>query len=242
VDQSTAQLLTAGIGIGGTLAAALLTQSLARLGERERRAADDQTRWLGDRLRASTRMLAGALALERDLWSACSHLDPDTRAERMPGHTTILLTPESGLPGIFDQVTREILVEAVEDAFQRLDQLEEVVAEIGLVGSTEEGRTALKLHKRLWDVAGLLEGYADFDSAADAVFRCRSARDAFSEAARRSLRVAGPHIAADPADEELEIPSGLGELLAAVDVQRARGAPTERGGWRSRIGWKRLRR
>ena len=59
----------------------------------------------------------------------------------MPDHTTILLTPEQGIPGVFDEVTRSILVDAVEDAFERLDALEEVAAEIALVGTVEPGST-----------------------------------------------------------------------------------------------------
>src|SRR4030095_12439018 len=130
MDATTAQILTASVGVAGTLAAALLTQLLGRRAERERRIADDKSRWLKDRLNLNTRLLAGCLSLERDLWSACAQLDPEEREHRMAGHTTILLTPEEGIPGILDTEARSIIVEAIEDAFERLQELENAVAEI----------------------------------------------------------------------------------------------------------------
>lgn len=139
-------------------------------------------------MRVNTRFLAGSLSLERDLWSAAAQLDPDDRSVRIPGHTTILLTPEQGIPGVIDKVSRSILVEAVEDAFERLDALEEVAAEIALVGTVEEVDSARALHEALWDVTGDLESYQAFDVAADAVERARAARDAFTSASRRALR------------------------------------------------------
>jgi hypothetical protein len=185
------QVAVAAVGVVGTLAAALLTQLLAGSAERRRRLADDRSRWLSDRLRVNTRFLAGALSLERDLWSAAAQLDPDDRSVRMPGFTTILLTPDHGIPGVFDETTRSILVEAVEDAFTRLDALEELAAEIALVGTGGEIRAARELHEALWGAAGCLESYQPFDVAADAVERARTARDAFTNAARAGLRAGG---------------------------------------------------
>jgi hypothetical protein len=197
MDATTAQILTASVGVAGTLAAALLTQLLGRRAERERRIADDKSRWLKDRLNLNTRLLAGCLSLERDLWSACAQLDPEEREHRMAGHTTILLTPEEGIPGILDTEARSIIVEAIEDAFERLQELENAVAEIALIGTTSEAEAAREMHQALWQVVSLLEGFQRFDLAADAVEACRSARDGFMRAARQGLRVDGELIQPD---------------------------------------------
>ncbi|MEV0891435.1 hypothetical protein [Promicromonospora sp. NPDC050262] len=187
MDDSTVQVLGIAIGVLGTLLAAVLTQVLASRAERRRRSADERSRWYADRLRLNSSFLASSLKLERDMWDAASQLDIDGRRVRMPGFTSILLTPEEGIDGVFDAITRDIIVEAVEDAFERLDALEETASEIALVGTPAEIETARNLHEALWDVAGLLESYQSFDSAADAVERARAARDAFAQAARRGL-------------------------------------------------------
>lgn len=198
MDETTVQLLVASVGVAGTLIGTLLGQVLAGRGERQRRLAEDHSRWLADCLRVNTRFLAGSLSLERDLWSAAAQLDRDDRSVRIPGYTTVLLTPEQGIPGVFDEVTRSILVEAIEDAFERLDALEEVAAEIALVGTVEEVDSAQGLHEALWEVAGGLESYQAFDVVADAVERARAARDAFTSASRSALRPSGE---ASPANE-----------------------------------------
>src|SRR6266704_71775 len=181
----------------GTLAAAVLTQMLARRAETDRRASEDRARWLQERLRVNSQFLSGAIALERDIWSAASHLDSDSRDDRMPGYKTILLTPEKGLPDIFDELTRTILVEAIEDAFSRLDSMELLVAEVALIGTLEESKAARALHEALWDAAGMLEMYASSGHVFEAILGARKARDQFAEAARSSLRVEGEAIPVD---------------------------------------------
>ncbi|MFG2927278.1 hypothetical protein [Streptomyces achromogenes] len=185
------QVVTTALGVGGTLAAALLTQAFNRRAERERHEREDRSRWLTERQRVAAKFLAGALALERNLWSLCSHLDREIRPERLPGHTTVLLIPDEGIPDVIDALTREILVDGIETAFGDLDTLEELVAEITLIGTPSEALAASELHDRLGDVVGMLEGFVPFDDAADAVQECRSIRDAFSAAARESLQVEG---------------------------------------------------
>jgi hypothetical protein len=190
------QVVTTALGVGGTLAAALLTQAFNRRAERERYQREDRSRWLTERQRVAAKFLAGALALERNLWSLCSHLDRESRHTRLPGYTTILLIPEEGIPGIVDSLTRDILVDGIESASEELNALEELAAEITLIGTPDEATAASELHDRLWDVVGMLEGFVPFEDAADAVQECRSIRDAFSVAARQSLQVGGrfhPH-------------------------------------------------
>jgi len=191
VDESAVQIAIASVGIAGTLAGALLTQVLGGRAERERRRADDHSRWLADRLRVNAQFLAESLKLERDLWSAAAQLDPDEREVRMPGFTTILLTPATGLPGVLDGTMRGIIVDAVEEAFARLDVLEEMTAEIALVGTVAEVNAATELHEALWEATGCLESYASSNATMGAVLRCRSAREAFAQAARTGLRTGG---------------------------------------------------
>jgi hypothetical protein len=124
-------------------------------------------------------------------------LDRDPREERIPGATSILLTPDEGIPGVFDETTRAILVEAIEDAFERLDALEEIAAEVALIGTADEVTAASQPHEALWEVAGHLEVFAPFDVAADAVERCRAARNRFTDAARISLRAGAQGTAID---------------------------------------------
>jgi hypothetical protein len=109
----------------------------------------------------------------------------------MPGHTTILLTPEAGIPGVMDEITRGILVDGIEEAFADLDALEELVAEITLIGTPGEAAAASVLMGHLADTVGWLESFAPFDVAADSVQQCRTARDQFSVEARKSLQVDG---------------------------------------------------
>jgi len=196
MDGSTGQVVIAAIGVAGTLAAALVSQLLSRRAERDRRREEDRSRWLADRQRLYSRFLAQALSLERDLWSACSMLDQDARDRRIPGYTSILLTPEEGVDGILDALTRTILVEATERGFHDLDKLELVAAEITIIGASGEAAAARNVLDALWDVVGMLEGYARFTDAADGVEACRAARDQFARAARVGLRVDGeflPH-------------------------------------------------
>lgn len=105
----------------------------------------------------------------------------------MPGFTTILLTPDDGISDVLDETTRSILVEEVEEAFTRLDVLEELAAEIALVGTGDEVVAARELHEALWEVVGCLESYQSRDVAADSVLRARTARDVFAHAARAGL-------------------------------------------------------
>ncbi|MCX5159996.1 hypothetical protein OOK39_12000 [Streptomyces sp. NBC_00264] len=191
------QVLTTAIGVGGTLAAALLTQKFNRRTERDRYVREDRSRWLAERQRLGAKFLAGALSLERDLWSSCSHLDSDNREERLPGHRTILLSPEGGIPGVLDSLTRHILIEDIEAAFEKLNNLEELIAEITLIGTPGEAMTASDVHDILGSVVGHLEAFSPFDVAADLIEESRTARDMFAEEARESLRVDGIYVPSD---------------------------------------------
>jgi hypothetical protein len=197
VSGAALQLATAGLGVAGTLTAALCTQALARKAEQDRRRADDASRWLAERLKVNSRLLAEGLALEREIWDLCSFLDRDEREERLSGHTSLYMTPESGIPGIVDEEARTILVNGLHGIDERLGDLEKVVAEISLIGSPSESLAARSYLNALWDTYGWLESYSLFDVAADAVEKCRALRDQFTSAARESLRVEGKFVAYD---------------------------------------------
>lgn len=134
MDPSTVQLLTASVGVAGTLAASVLAQTLSRRGDRERRKAEDQSRWLSERLKVTTQLVAAAQSLERDLGSACAFLDRDEREERIPGYTTVFALPDEGLVGIIDGETRELLTDALYSAFKSFDELEQLAAELSIIG------------------------------------------------------------------------------------------------------------
>jgi hypothetical protein len=119
-------------------------------------------------------------------------LDRDTRKERMPGATSIWQTPEEGIPGVLDRNTREILIDAIEEGQQRLDDLEGLQAEVALIGTPDEVAASVELRYALVEVLGHLEAFAPFDQTADAVDRCRAARDVFTNYARQSLRSGEP--------------------------------------------------
>jgi hypothetical protein len=184
------ELTLAIVGIIGTLSAGVLTHLLAGRAETRRSQRDDDTRWLTERRRISAELLAGALRLERHLWSACAQLDRDRREERLPGHVSILLTPVAGVPPVLDRVTRQILVEAIEEAFEALEPLEVLVAEVELMAAPGEAPLAQNLLESLADVVGLLETFSPFDEAADAVQEARAARESYLDAARAGLRIA----------------------------------------------------
>jgi hypothetical protein len=183
-----AGITTGVVGLAGI--AATFFQNKAA--QKERRTSEDKARWLQERLHINSQFLSAAVSLERDIWDVAAQLDRDSRDERMPGYTTILLTPEEGLPGVFDEVTRAILVEAIEDAFSKLDSMNILEAQIALIGTSEEAETAKALNDALLDAVGRLEIYAPFDEAAEAVLAVKDMREQFAKAARSSLRVEGP--------------------------------------------------
>ena len=137
------------------------------------------------------RMVTNSINLERGIWDACSFLDDESREERLPSTASILLTPEEGIPGLFDATARTIIVEACEESFKRLNKLELIVVEIELIGSPEESLASLKLYDALCDAVGLLETYSQFSETADQVDMCKKYRELLVDASRTSLKITG---------------------------------------------------
>lgn len=190
VDGSTLQLMTAAVGVAGTLSASVLAQTLGRRTERDRRQAEDRSRWLTERLRVSSKLGSCALALERRLYEACSLLDDEERADRLPGHVNIHTVPEEGLEDVsLDAFTLHCLVEAAQgglDAFPELDQL---VAELALLGEPEEAQAADELLDSLLVAIAMIEKYAPSKEGFQAVLECQTRRKRLVQASRRSLRI-----------------------------------------------------
>lgn len=187
MDQPTVQLLTATLGFAATLGGVLITQHFNRRGEAARRRYEAQSRWHEENYRVCSAIVTKATAVERRLHSAASMLDDEEREPRMPGTKTILLSPEGGIEGLFDAVTREILVEAIEDGFKILDEIEDLAGELAIVGTPKQATASRRLGDQILDAVGAMEAFAQFSDTYDEILAIGHAREAFANAARSSL-------------------------------------------------------
>ena len=189
MDGSTVQLLTASVGVAGTLAASVLTQALGRRVERDRRKSEDQSRWLAERQRVAAQLIASALVLERQLWSACAFMDDDERTERLGGYTSIHMVPDEGLEGIIDSVELNILGGMLEETDEPLRKLEVLVAELALIGEPNEAKVADQLLDSFLVAMSIIESFQSSHHAFQAVLTCKSNREQLIQESRKSLRV-----------------------------------------------------
>lgn len=187
MDQPTVQLLTATLGFAATLGGVLITQHFNRRGDAARRQYEAQSRWHEENYRVCSAIVTKATAVERRLHNAASMLDNEEREPRMPGTKTILLAPEGGIEGLFDAVTREILVEAIEDGFKVLDEIEDLAGELAIVGTPEQAAASRRLGDQILDAVGAMEAFAQFSDTYDEILEIGRAREAFANAARSSL-------------------------------------------------------
>ena len=187
MDQSTVQLITAIAGFAATLGGVLITQYFNRRSESSRRRYETESRWHEENYRVSASIVTKATAIERSLYSAASVLDDEEREPRMPGCKTILLSPEDGIDGLFDEVIREILVEAVEDGFTVIEEIDDLAGELEIIGSPEQTVATRLLTDQILDAVGELEMFTRSSDAYLAILAIREARAAFADASRRSL-------------------------------------------------------
>jgi len=173
-----------------TLLGVLITQTFNSRGETRRRRHEASSRWHDENYRVCAAIVTKATAVERSLYSAASMLDDSEREPRMPGTKSILLSPKEGIEGVFDGITREILVEAVEDGFKVLDELDDLTGELAIIGTPEQAATARLLAEQLLDAVGCLETFAQSSLAYAEVLAIRDARESFAEAARDNLLAA----------------------------------------------------
>ncbi|WP_150118185.1 hypothetical protein [Cellulomonas sp. B6] len=192
-----AQILVAALGIVGTLAASLLAQVLSQKAERERRKAEDETRWLPNRFEVATELLSKSGAVHRKLYSAAAFLNaPSGPIEDRPlwlaGHMNLLAAPEAGVSGIITAEDREILLEMQQEIVEELDAMEDLVSRITLLSTEGEATAARGMHEALWNAEGYLEMYAPGNLAYPAIHSAEKAIAEFTAATRRGLRVSTP--------------------------------------------------
>ncbi len=194
MDSSTAQIIVGGLGITGTLAASVLTQTLSRRAERERRRNEDETRWLPDRLSIATELLSKAGRVLRREYDGAAFLnapegDYKDRESWLAGHPNVLSTPEEGLPGILSAEDRGVLIDIEHEVIELLYEMEDDVSRVVLLATVEEADAARAIHERLWEACGLLEMYAPGNLAFPALNQAQEAIEAYAMAARVGLRV-----------------------------------------------------
>lgn len=187
MDQPTVQLLTAALGLAATLGGVLITQHFNGRTETARRRYEAQSRWHEENYRVCSAIVTKATAVERNLYNGAAMLDDVEREPRMPGTKSILLSPEDGIDGLFDAVTREILVEAIEDGFKVLAEIEDLAGELAIVGTTEQAAACRRLGDQILDAVGAMEAFAPFSDTYDEILAIGHAREAFADAARSSL-------------------------------------------------------
>ncbi|MFD7340907.1 hypothetical protein ACFV98_33695 [Streptomyces violascens] len=201
MSESTVQLLLAALGVGGTLAAAILTQALQKRAERERRAADDVRRWHAERFRVAKELLYKVKESERILWSACAMLPNEDEYARLrqSGHTTLVNVPETDVPPhsedprVFDVVSLEIVREALEQAFRLLEEAEHLTAEISILSEGATPTAAEDMFEVAWNAVGALETTRGTqDAAFDAVLAMKDPIAMFQAAVREELGVTVP--------------------------------------------------
>lgn len=190
MDQQTAQILVAGAGFAATLLGVVITQSFNSRGETRRRKHEAKSRWHEENYRVCAAIVTKATAVERILYSAAAVLDDSKREPRMPGTKSILLSPKQGIEGVFDRITREIIVEAVEDGFKVLDEMDDLTGELAIIGTPEQAATARLLTDQILDAVGSLEMFAHPSDAYAEILAIRGAKESFAEAARDNLLAA----------------------------------------------------
>lgn len=194
MEPETSQLLVGGLGIAGTLTAAVVTQILSRRAERERRQDEDETRWLRDRLDTTTSLLSKAGHAHRQLYSAAAFLSSpdgtyDDRPTWLGGYNNLIESPEGGLPGLLSSEDRALLIEFQLEVSELLTAMEEDVSRIVLLGTEAEATAAKEMHETLWWAEADLEMYAPPNLAYGHLDEAKKSIDAFVTACRPGLRV-----------------------------------------------------
>jgi hypothetical protein len=187
MDADTVQLITGTVGVAGTLAGALLSQLLARRNEKDRWVSENRSRWLEERLRLNSELLSNAIKIEREMFSAASFLTRDPDEEKALEFTSIYMIPEDRIDGVLDGETRSILVEALEDAWEASNSIETLIAQVELPGTPKESKAANELYEQLLNIMGMVESFADFDTAYDTILAGKEMRERFARASRLGL-------------------------------------------------------
>lgn len=190
MDQQTAQIMVAGTGFVATLLGIVITQSFNSRGETRRRKHEAKSRWHEENYRVCAAIVTKATAVERSLYNAAAMLDDSEREPRMPGTKSILLSPEQGIEGVFDSITREIIVEAVEGGFKVLDEMDDLTGELAIIGTPEQAATARLLTEQILDAVGSMEMFSHPSDAYEEILAIRDVMESFATAARDNLLTA----------------------------------------------------
>lgn len=187
MDHQTAQIAIAGSGLVATLLGIIITQLFNSRGERRRRVHEATSRWHEENYRVCAAIVTKATGVERDLYNAAAMLDDQERKPRMPGTKSVVLSPEEGIDGVFDGITREIIVEAVEHGFEILDELDSLTGELAIIGTAEQVEAARLLADQILGAVGSLEIFAMSSDAYEQILAIRKAKESFSESSRNYL-------------------------------------------------------
>lgn len=187
MDHQTAQIAIAGSGLVATLLGIIITQLFNSRGERRRRVHEATSRWHEENYRVCAAIVTKATGVERDLYNAAAMLDDQERKPRMPGTKSVLLSSEEGIDGVFDGITREIIVEAVEHGFEVLDELDSLTRELAIIGTAEQIEAARLLADQILGAVGSLEIFAMSSDAYERILAIREAKESFSESSRNYL-------------------------------------------------------
>ncbi|MEU8425548.1 hypothetical protein AB0C15_32205 [Micromonospora sp. NPDC048835] len=220
--------MTAGIGIGGTLLAASITQILSRRNEQQRQSHEDQQRWLQDRFRVCREVVATAVKAERQLYSVASFMPDDDKPYqdmRAAGYSSVLIAfdmSESLLraPGD-EEVVREMLAEVIES----LEGLDLLQAELALLEEGELVREAEELIGALWDVVGSMEILGPASDTFAAYDHCHRRRLEFQASARTKLGVVAPVRSKRTARFSPSRRNGIAKSVTGIHVPGPGGRP-----------------
>lgn len=189
MDDSSLNALVAIAGLAATLLGVILTSVFSQKAEKNRRKHEDATRWHEKRLDLSTNLINIARKIEENVLEAACFTDNDSRTERLPGHKSVLLTPEQGIPDILDEIAREIMVEALQECFDDLAELGRVISELQLIGDEEEYAAGTALYDAALDAIGDLDCFFKSDLVYGTAYDLRRVRSDFVKSSRTALGI-----------------------------------------------------
>jgi hypothetical protein len=189
MDDSSLNALVAIAGLAATLLGVILTSVFSQKAEKNRRKHQNATRWHEKRLDLSTDLINISRKIEENVLDTACFTDNDARTERLPGHKSVLLTPEEGIPDILDEIAREIMVEALQECFNDLAELGRLISELQLIGDEEEYAAGNALYDAALDAIGVLECFSESDVVYGTAYDLRRLRSVFVKTSRAALGI-----------------------------------------------------
>lgn len=187
MDAQASQMAIALAGFIATLLGVCITQIFNSRNENRRRAHESATRWHDENYRVSSEMATKAMAAYRNLYHTATFLDDNERDPRIPGYLSIQPTPSEGVPGIIDEIGREILVEGIEKAYEHLEELDALAGELAIIGSPSQISVSEKLRDQLLDAIGAVERFEKSSHAYEEIIAVSTLQEQFSDSSRHAL-------------------------------------------------------